>query len=70
MQQSASQSSTIIATLLLCSPRQILPCRTKSPSCTCQETLFLVFLRVLIKLVLVQLGRPEECRDEDNQVHA
>lgn len=65
-----SWSSPSTPRLFLSSARDILPCRTKSTASTGKETLFLIFLSILIILVGVHLRSTDERCDEHNKVNS
>lgn len=63
-----SSTAAIGSSTLASAVGDVLPRRTESSARARQETFLLIFFRILIGLELVELGRPEEGGDEDDQV--
>lgn len=60
-------SSTIV---VLAASSYVLPCGTESAPGACKQTLLLVLFKVCVHLLLIQLGDPEKCGKEHDDVDA
>ena len=53
----------------LCPPSDILPSRSEPSTCACKETFLLILLKVLVKLIRIQLWRSEQGKNVYDEVH-
>lgn len=60
----------IRASIAVSSPRYILPSGIEAPPGISEEAFFLSLLGIFVKLPLIQPWRPEQSRDENDEVYS